>query len=133
MGEIVLSSILCALILGGEAETRHGYSAAYDLHYIKVDCETDTHVYEVGLDKRSSRDSVHQALFASRLTGKRPGVVMIDTNGREDAYEMQVRMVAEMTGVDYLVYDKDFLVRWQFSDYLRNYPAPRPVGSSEGS
>lgn len=128
MGELELAAILCSLILGGEAEVRHPYSAAYDLHYVIVDCETDTTVYEVGLDKRSSTDSLHQALFAAHLTGKSPGIVMIDTNGREDQYEFQVRTVAEAAGVDYFVYDKDFLVRWQMTDYLRNYPAPHATG-----
>ena len=128
MGELELAAILCSLILGGEAEVRHPYSAAYDLHYVIVDCETDTTVYEVGLDKRSSTDSLHQTLFAAHLTGKSPGIVMIDTNGREDQYEFQVRTVAEVAGVDYLVYDKDFLVRWQMTEYLRNYPAPLATG-----
>lgn len=126
MGEVALAYILCALILGGETETRHGYSAGYDLHYIKVDCETDSHVFEIGLDKRSSNDSLHQALFAAELSGKIPAVVMIDTDGREDQYELQVRKVAEATGVDYEVYDKDFLIRWQMTEYLRNFPEPKP-------
>ncbi|MEC7761770.1 MAG: hypothetical protein VX874_07695 [Pseudomonadota bacterium] len=128
MGEVELAAILCSLILGGEAEVRHPYSAAYDLHYIIVDCETEDTVYEVGLDKRSSTDSLHQALFAAQLTGKTPGIVMIDTNGREDQYEYQVRSTAQSAGVEYRVYDRDFLIRWQMTDYLRNYPVPQASG-----
>ena len=105
-------------------------ATANNLHKVRVDCETDTHVIEVGLDKRSSMDSVHQAIFAASLTGKSPMVLMIDTDGREDRYEFQVRTVAQASGVDYRVYDEDFLIRWQMTRYLRNYrAAPEPPGS----
>ena len=40
--------------LGGQTETRHNYPQGY----VRVDCETATHVYEGGLDKRSSLDSL---------------------------------------------------------------------------
>ncbi|MCI2397852.1 hypothetical protein [Aliiroseovarius subalbicans] len=114
------TAILCSLLLGGETEVRHPYNVGYDLHFIRVDCENDSHVLEVGLDKRSSLDSVQQALFAASRTGKAPMVVMIDTDGREDQYEYRVRTAAKMAGVEYRVYDKDFLIRWQMTDYLRN-------------
>ncbi|MDF1873505.1 hypothetical protein [Vannielia sp.] len=129
MNELFLAAIYCALIAGGEAETRQPYSVGYNLHYIRVDCETPTHVIELGLDKRSATDSVHQALFAAQLTGKAPKVVMIDTDGREDQYEYQVRSVAAAAGVDYEVFDKDYLIRWQMTSYLRNYPTPGAGGS----
>ena len=60
----------CALV-NGETETRHGYASAGGRRYVEVDCETGTMVYEGGLDKRSSLDSVQQALFFSHVTGKR--------------------------------------------------------------
>jgi hypothetical protein len=114
--EIELAAILCGLILGGEAETRHDFTAADTAHHIRVDCETDTHVVEVGFDgRRSSLDSIHQALFAANLTGKLPMVVMIDTNGVEENVEHQVRVVARGAGVSYLTVDKDFLIRWQMT------------------
>jgi predicted RecB family endonuclease len=124
MTETFLASILCVLLLDGKTEEPHGYSVGYGLHKIRVDCETDTHVIEVGLDKRSSTDSVHQAVFAAHLTGKTPMVIMIDRDGRMDQYEFQVRTVAEALGVEYRVYDEAFLIRWQMTDYLRNYGAP---------
>ncbi len=123
MSEALLAPILCALLLDGTSEARQPYSAAYDLTYIKVDCITGTHVIEVGLDTRSSYDSLHQALFAAHLTGLTPMVVMIDTDGREGAAEYQVRTTAEIAGVEYRVYDKDFLLRWQMTDWLRSYRA----------
>lgn len=127
MNEVFLASILCALILDGEAETHHAYTAVGETRHVEVDCETATHVYEVGLDKRSSIDSAHQAIFASVLTGKSPGIVMIDTNGQEDRFELQVRTTAQALGIAYQVFDKDYLLRWQMTDYLRNYPAPTPA------
>lgn len=92
--------------LGGEQEPRHEYTyGAGKTGYVLVDCETDTMVWEGGLDKRSSLDSVQQALFFSHLTGKAPGVVIYDTDGEEGPYEHRIRIAAELAGVDYLSYD----------------------------
>lgn len=128
-GEIELAAILCSLVLGGEAGTRHGYDAAGQDHYIVVDCETDTHVIEVGLDsRRGSFDSVHQALFAAHLTGKAPMVAIIDTNGREEAQEYQVETVARSLGVAYGSWTEDALVRMQMTWPFRvGRPAPGPL------
>lgn len=103
-------AMLCAFVLGGEAEVVHPYPVAYDIHRIRVDCETPEYVIEVGRDKRSSLDSVQQALFAAHLTGKTPMVVLIDTDGREGPFELRIRTVAEMIGVEYRHYSQDFLV-----------------------
>ncbi|MCO6384951.1 MAG: hypothetical protein JXQ91_11120 [Vannielia sp.] len=122
MNELAFAAIYCALVAGGETEVSHAYNVGYDLNYIRVDCETDDTVIELGLDKRSSIDSLHQAVFAASLTGKQPMVVMIDTDRREDRYEFQVRTVAQRLGVDYRVIDANWLIRWQMTQYLRNYP-----------
>ena len=124
--EVELAAILCGLILGGEAETRHDYVAAGRDHHIRVDCETETHVVEVGFDaRRSSLDSVHQALYAAELTGKLPMVVVIDTNGVEENVEYQLRKVAGAAGVSYLTVDKDFLIRWQMTwPFRQNRDSP---------
>lgn len=103
-------AMLCTLVLGGEAEVSHPYNVGYDLHRIRVDCETADTVVEVGRDTRSSLDSIQQALFAAHLTGKAPMVVLIDTDGREGPYELRVRTAAQMIGVEYRVYSGDFLV-----------------------
>ena len=123
--ETDLTAILCALILGGEAEVRHEYVAVDKAHHIRVDCETDTHVIEVGLDdRRSAQDSLHQALFAAELTGKLPMVVIIDTNGREEAMQYQVRTVARALGVSYLTWTEDYLIRWQMTAPFRARKGP---------
>ncbi len=114
--ETELAAILCGLIMQGEAEVRHDYTAAGRTHFIRIDCETDTHVIEVGLDnRRSAFDSLHQALFAAELTGKLPMIVIVDTNGFEESHEYQVETVAKRAGVSYLTTDKDFLIRWQMT------------------
>ncbi len=95
----------CAEV-GGEQETRHDYTyGAGKTGYVLVDCETDTQVWEGGLDKRSSLDSVQQSLFFAALTGKQPGIVIYDTDGEEGQYEFQIRLAAELAGVEYINYD----------------------------
>ena len=88
--------------VGGKTETRHYYTYQGGRSHIQVDCETATHVYEGGLDKRSSLDSVQQALFASHVTGKQPGVVIYDTEGKEGQYEYRIRIAADLAGVQYV-------------------------------
>ena len=73
--------------------------------YVIADCVTDTHVWEGGLDKRSSLDSVQQVLFFGHITGKEPGIVIYDTDGIEGQYEFQIRIAAEISGIEYISYD----------------------------
>ena len=56
------------------------------------------------LDKRSSLDSLQQALFFSVLTGKRPAVVIYDTDGQEGQFECRVRTACQKAGVRYEVF-----------------------------
>ena len=90
--------------VGGQAETRHYYTYAGGRSYIQVDCETATTVYEGGLDKRSSLDSLQQAVFFGVLTGKRPAVVLFNTDGFEGMYEYQIRTACQQAGIRYEVY-----------------------------
>ena len=91
----------CATV-NGETETRHGYTYAGGRNFVKVDCETSTTVYEGGLDKHSSLDSLQQALFFSVLTGKRPALVIIyDTDGKEGRFEFRIRTACQKAGSRY--------------------------------
>ena len=90
----------CAAV-GGVTEARHTYTYDGGSSFVKVDCETDTTVYEGGLDKRSSLDSLQQALFFSALTGKSPAVVIYDTDGREGRFEYRIRTACQEAGVHY--------------------------------
>ena len=85
--------------LHGKRETRQYYSA----DYVIVDCETDTHVIEGGLDKRSSIDSIQQAVFFSIITGKKPMVVIFDTDNKKGKYEIQIEAVANHLGIEFQI------------------------------
>lgn len=121
MFEADLIPIICVLLLGGTPEYRVDYTIDDGAHSVRMDCLTSEHAIEIGLDgRRSSYDSVHQAMFYGHLTDRAPMVIMIDTDGVEDNAEFQVRTVAQALGVDYQTYDLDFLIRWQMTSYLRD-------------
>ena len=118
--ELELAAVLCSTLLGGEAEARHDFALAEDRSHVRIDCETETHVYEVGLDERSSSyDSVGQALFAAEMTGKEPMIVLVDSNGGEGIYEFRIETAARRAGVPYVVIDLALLRRWQMTAPFR--------------
>ncbi len=98
--EAALNKALAAKI-GGRTEVRHYYFASGRRYYVRVDIETDSHVIEGGLDKRSSLDSVQQATFAAHLTGKRPRVIIYDRDGKEGPFEYRIRIAAQALGIDF--------------------------------
>jgi hypothetical protein len=120
-------SLLCGLLGGAEPETSHFFDV-YGFErprYIRVDCETPTHVIEIGLDGRvSARDSVHQAVLAASFTGKAPWVILIDTDGAEGRYELEMRHVTEYLGIAYTSCSAGFLQSWSASAGLRRPRAP---------
>ena len=97
--EAIATAIFCATI-GGVEETRHNY----ELGYIRTDCETDKLVIEAGLDKRSSLDSIQQAVFAATLTNKQPMIVIYDTDGKEGKYEYRIKTACNRLGITYINY-----------------------------
>lgn len=122
--------ILCAM-LGGEPEYRADYTLDAISSYVRVDCITDTHAIEVGLDRsRGVYDSLHQATFNAYLTDRLPMVILIDTDGIENQYEFQVETVARQSGVDYAVWDEDRLIRWQMTAPFRARLSQGPVPDS---
>ena len=92
----------CAAV-GGQTEARHEYTYPGGQSYVLVDCETTDTVYEGGLDKRSSLDSVQQALFFSALTGKDPVVVIYDTDGVFGRFEYRIQVACERAGVEFVL------------------------------
>ena len=89
----------CCASVGGQREVHHDYAFPAGESHVLVDCETGDTVYEGGLDKRSSLDSVQQALFFAHLTGKEPAVVTYDTDGKMGRFEYRIETVCEMMGV----------------------------------
>ncbi|MEM9756182.1 MAG: hypothetical protein AAF914_09320 [Pseudomonadota bacterium] len=113
--------IICVLLLGGTPEVRLPYEIDDGRHHVRADCLTDSHAIEIGLDaRRSSQDSVHQAIFAASLSARDPMVILVDTNGVEEALEYQVETVARSLGVEYLVLDRDALIRLQMTAPFRD-------------
>lgn len=107
-------------MLGGQHEVRHHYNIAQGDEYVVVDCETDTHVIEVGLDKRSSLDSIQQAEFFAWVTGKTPMVILVDQDGIEGPIEYQIELSAKRLGIEYRSYSSDYLLRWLMTSYFRD-------------
>ena len=92
--------------LGGRTEVSYNYD--YNINgstpriaSIRIDIVTDEYVIEGGLDKRSSLDSIQQAVFASTLTGKKPAVAIYDTNGSWGKYEHRIYSSAKKLGVKF--------------------------------
>lgn len=97
-----LNDSLCHMI-GGARETRHAFTYGDGQQgYVSVDCETEFFAIEGGLDKRSSLDSLQQALFFSVLTGKSPAVVIYDTDEKVGTYEHRIQVASETAGVLFL-------------------------------
>ena len=118
MRELEAASIICAM-LNGEPEVKREFIIDQGPQYVKIDCETETHAIEIGLDKRSSLDSVQQAEFAAWVTGKKPKVIIVDRDGIESAIEYRIRTASKRFGIEYSTISGDFLVRWQMTSYLR--------------
>ncbi|MEM7197098.1 MAG: hypothetical protein AAF352_01860 [Pseudomonadota bacterium] len=87
--------------LQGEREVRLHYTVPETANtgYIVIDIMTDEYVIEGGLDKRSSLDSVQQAAFAAALTGKKPVIIIYDTDATFGKYEHRIRIAAKSVGM----------------------------------
>ena len=128
MIETAVAMLLCNLLNGGETEVRHKFDNLGGTRAVRVDCETPTHVIEIGLDgKASARDSIHQAVFAQQLTGKRPMVILIDRDGVEDRYEQELRIVTSALNIPFGVCKERFIQAWAASAGLRNAAAHKMV------
>ena len=70
---------------------------------------TDEYVIEGGLDKRSSLNSIQQAVFASTIVDRKPAVAIYDTDGVWGKYEHRIWVAAKELGVRFIWF-KDFEV-----------------------
>jgi hypothetical protein len=96
--------------LGGETEVslKYSYGRLGNLTLsasVRVDIVTDKYVIEGGLDKRSSLDSIQQAVFASSLVGKQPAVAIYDTDGVWGKYEHRIWAAANALGIRFIWFD----------------------------
>ena len=123
MGEVAIAAALCGLLAGSAEETYHYFDVNWERRHIEVDCETPTHVIEIGLDEKpGARDSIHQALLAADLTDlkkKDPAVILIDRDGREGKYELEMRRVTGLLGMAYATCSDRWIETWQARRGLR--------------
>ncbi len=101
LSELDYNSLFCAEV-GGKTEVIHHYENGGKKQTVIVDCETKYYVYESGKDKRSSLDSVQQVKFFSILTGKKPAIVIYDTDGKFGRYEYRIKQVADSLGIKFI-------------------------------
>lgn len=88
-----------AACLKGKRETR---LFLRERSFVFVDIETSTHLIEAGLDKRSSLDSVQQAiLFHILKPSKKPMIIIYDRDNKEGVFEYRIRLVSERLGIPY--------------------------------
>lgn len=119
MGEVQLAALLCSFLGGSEAEVHVEFHNLARETFIRVDCLTSEFAFEFGLDKVSSRDSVHQAVLAAELTNTSPFVVIIDTDGREGKLEQEMRIVTDALGIRYARCSEGFIQRWAATSVFR--------------
>ena len=101
LNEDACNSAFCAGV-GDRTEVRHTCQDPSGSRYVKVDCEMDDTVYEGGMDKCSSLDSVQKALFFAHLTGRKPVVIIDDTDERVGWFEHRIKSACEAVGVEFL-------------------------------
>ncbi len=94
---------LLATALGGRREVQINYVVPESslTGFVIIDIETVEMVIEGGLDKRSSLDSVQQALFVSTVTGKVPAVAIYDTDGIWGKIEHRIHTAAKAAKVKF--------------------------------
>ena len=93
--------------LNGKTEVRlsYDYEVADNIPRsatIRVDIVTDKFAIEGGLDKRSSLDSIQQAVFAASLINKRPAVAIYDTDGQWGKYEHRIWQAAKKLNIRFI-------------------------------
>ena len=96
-----------SIILDGNTEERLKYqwgNSNSSSSIVYIDIITNTHVIEGGTDKRSSLDSIQQALFFAQLSGKKPKVVIYNTDEEFGRYEYRIMCVAKKTDVEFEIW-----------------------------
>ncbi len=101
LNEDACNNAFCAGV-GDRTEVRHTCWHPSGSRYVKIDCEMDDTVYKGGMDKCSSLDSVQTALFFAHLTGKKPAVIIDDTDGHVGRFEHRMKTAGEAVGVESL-------------------------------
>jgi len=91
--EATYIAMLCGSYWGGEMEVRYDFGGSYNV----IDCVTENHVIEFGLDKSSSRDSIVQAVVAGHVLGKTPIVFIVDQDQKLQKHELEIYLTCTRT------------------------------------
>lgn len=118
MNEAQIIAVMCAF-WGGEPEVSLDYMLHGEARRVQIDCLTEERAIELGLDKRSSLDSVQQATFAADLADRSPQVVIIDTNGEQGSIEYRIQRAAKLAGVGFNRVPVGLVYRIWMTTYLR--------------
>ena len=89
-------------------EEARGNPAAYDKRFgtVIIDCETDNHTMEFGIDSLPADVPPNKLLFEKimlvrKLVNKTPAVIIFDTDGKENEFERQTRELCEKNDVQF--------------------------------
>lgn len=107
-------NLALAALLNGQTEVTFSYDYGKSGNTpltasLRIDIVTAKYVIEGGLDKRSSLDSIQQAVFASTLSGKEPAVAVYDTDGVWGKYEHRIWTVTNELGIKFFWFDGENL------------------------
>ncbi len=91
---------------GGQTEVTIDFNYSFEGNTpkqasVRIDIVTDQYAIEGGLDKRSSLDSIQQAVFAASQLGLKPAVAIYDTDNSWGKYEHRIWIAAKELGVKY--------------------------------
>ncbi|BCD59608.1 hypothetical protein NitYY0814_C0359 [Nitratiruptor sp. YY08-14] len=76
----------------------------------RVDCLTSNYAFEVDFGRKAF-ESVGQALYYAMMTGKKPGIVLIQETRRDNRYIGKIKRLAKKYGIAVFVINRKFEVR----------------------
>ena len=76
----------------------------------RVDCLTRTYVFEVDFGRKAF-EAIGQALYYSKMTGKKPGIVLIQETKRDNRYIGRIKKLAKDYGISIFIINKKFEIR----------------------
>lgn len=76
----------------------------------RVDCQTSTYSFEVDFGRKAF-ESVGQALYYAMMTGKRPGIVLIQETKADNHYVGRIKPLARRYGIYLFVINRGLEIR----------------------
>ena len=76
----------------------------------RVDCLTNTYAFEVDFGRKAF-EAIGQALYYSKMTGKKPGIVLIQETKRDNMYIGRIKKLAKDYGISIFIINKKFEIR----------------------